>query len=177
MENIAELIEQMNQTIPGDNQVFVGKRERIMTRKEAQELLKGKKVYVEKHSRELQEKLFEIGFAWEGKYKTVKNINKPFLFFDECLWITHEDNVEYFSFGTMNYEEITAEEIMAIKIEEEPQFKPFKQILYKFEKDGIWKAGLYSHYDGNLHAISGAGYCKYVIPYEGNEDKLGKVTD
>ena len=64
------------------------------------------------------------------------------------------------------------------------RFEPFQKVLsitddYRGSK--IWAADLFSHYDENLelyYLVS--GYYTYedkIIPYEGNEDLLGKVVE
>ena len=175
MENIAELIEQMNQTILGDNQVFVDKREKIMTREEAHEFLKNKKVYVGRHSEAIQKKLFDAMYEWIVGMRA-QCLSYPYLYMSDDGTIKTGTDLDYFN-NKSDKKEITAEEILAIEIEEEPQFKPFEKILYRDSTEKFWRVGFYSNYMYNAHYISGAGFCKDVIPYEGNEDKLGKVTD
>lgn len=158
----------------------------IMTRKEAQEYLKNKKVYAGKHSREIQEKLFEIGYQWGlSGYREVKHTDKPFLFLDMTstgrFLISYSNDVEHFNKSSS--EEITAEEILAIEIKKEPyQFKPFDKILYREKEfEDAWFPGFYA-FPSNIpkrgHAIIGSVlgsvFVSEVIPYEGNEDKLGK---
>lgn len=58
-------------------------------------------------------------------------------------------------------------------------FEPFEKVLVKGTTDGYyWWAALYSHYDTKrkLHMIAGGGAYtdEYILPFEGNEDKLGK---
>lgn len=58
---------------------------------------------------------------------------------------------------------------------------PFQRVLCAFDHQygyEIWAADVYSHYDdatGKHYLVSGyVGNDNEVIPYEGNEDKLGK---
>ena len=60
-------------------------------------------------------------------------------------------------------------------------FVPFQRVLCAFDHDygyEIWAADVYSHYDestGKHYLVSGfVVNDNEVIPYEGNEDKLGK---
>lgn len=60
-------------------------------------------------------------------------------------------------------------------------FVPFQRVLCAFDHEygyEIWAADVYSHYDeptGKHFLVSGyVGNDNEVIPYEGNEDKLGK---
>lgn len=61
-------------------------------------------------------------------------------------------------------------------------FEPFRPVLVAGTTEGnYWFAALYSHYDEKqmLHMLVGGGaYAdKYILPYEGNEDKLGKEVE
>lgn len=58
-------------------------------------------------------------------------------------------------------------------------FEPFQKVLVACtDNNARWRATLYSRYDDNLKVhipITGGLYTdEYIIPYEGNEDKLGK---
>lgn len=58
-------------------------------------------------------------------------------------------------------------------------FEPFQRVLVDFE---VWTAAIYSHWDGHgYHLLSGSdGYYitdAHILPYEGNEDKLGKPIE
>lgn len=77
-------------------------------------MLENKKVHVGKHSREIQEKAFELGYEWQCGDKTVRNLDKPFLYFDDKGRITCGVDVDYFD--VHEYEEITAAEILATKV-------------------------------------------------------------
>ena len=60
------------------------------------------------------------------------------------------------------------------------EFKPFQQVLVKRWHDcrSLWVASLYSHYDASIDRNYVLGFKwvedKEIIPYRGNEDKLGK---
>ena len=63
-------------------------------------------------------------------------------------------------------------------------FEPFQRVLCKvgdYHDGEVWTADIYSHYDegDELHySISGYGANDdEIIPYEGNEDKLGKTVE
>lgn len=58
------------------------------------------------------------------------------------------------------------------------QYKPFDKILVRESSIHGWFATLCSHTkDGGVLAVNGRVYPEgFVLPYEGNEDKLGKVT-
>lgn len=97
-----------------------------MTREEAIKLLRFTKVYVKDKSKEIQQKAFELGFKWmysrADEAKMLNHLDAPFIIFytramEPCC------DVEYFNFD--DSKEITAEEILAITIDE-PQYRPFK---------------------------------------------------
>ena len=79
-----------------------------------------KKVFVKNKSKEIQLKLFEIGFKWYG-YPTqeLKYLNKPFLFIDELKKLSYGEHVDFFY--KHSYEEISAEDILNIKVEHLPK--------------------------------------------------------
>lgn len=149
-----------------------------MTKKEAHEFLKNKKVYVENRSEEIQNKLFTAGFEW-ALGREIQHLDKPYLFIDEENTITQSSDTIFF-YSESKHQKITAKEILDIEIEEEPyQFKPFEPVLWRFDINDYWRAGIYSHFRNNEHYIIGAGYMLYdnVISYNGNNYKLNKITD
>ena len=91
-----------------------------MTQEEARKFLMNKKVFVKNKSKEIQEKLFEIGFGWYG-YPTqeLKYLNKPFLFIDELKKLSYGEHVDFFY--KHSYEEISTEDILNIKVEYLPK--------------------------------------------------------
>ena len=86
-----------------------------MTQEEARKFLMNKKVFVKNKSKEIQEKLFEIGFGWGGSTKRASYLTKPFLFMYKDMTLTFGDDVEYFYKDY--FKEISAEDILNIKIE------------------------------------------------------------
>lgn len=64
-------------------------------------------------------------------------------------------------------------------------FKPFQNVLVKVMNDDdnhVWVANIYSHYDESKgrHYFSSLQWTdndSYVIPFEGNESKLGQITE
>ena len=63
------------------------------------------------------------------------------------------------------------------------EFKPYQRVLVRewYDCKSIWTASLYSHYDDALdrHCLLGDKHVEdnEIIPYEGNEDKLGKIVE
>lgn len=100
-----------------------------MTREEAIKFLTDTKVYVKDKSREIQAKLFSLGFKWNcSECREIHNTDKPFLFIYGCdskLFITYSKDVEWFNNHTSK--EITAEDILNITIDEPMStYRPFK---------------------------------------------------
>ena len=94
-----------------------------MTQKEIDKFLTNTKVYVNGKSKEIQEKLFSLGFKWIMCQQQVTDTKKPFLYIDGSKRITHGDNMVYFT--EHDNCEITANEILSIKFDE-PKYRPFR---------------------------------------------------
>ena len=86
-----------------------------MTLREAREFLTGKKVFVKNKGKEVQEKLFSLGFKWI--ISNDKEIRKDvyFLFLFKDLRLAYTNEIEYFS--EHKFKEIFVEDILNIKIE------------------------------------------------------------
>ena len=92
-----------------------------MTIEEAREFLADKKVFVKNKGKEVQEKLFNIGFKWvapeeKGVYK-----DRYFLFLYEDLKLTYMDVDEIEYFYEHRFEEISIEDILNIEIKSLPK--------------------------------------------------------
>lgn len=150
-----------------------------MKKEEAIKFLSDTKVYVDGKSKEIQEKLFELGFSWQMlidiEASTDKMFDIPFLFMDECLNISHSSSMTHFKHAKNR--EIKADEILSIEIEKECLFKPFDKVLVRDKEDEQWKAGIFSHIEtvgGSPFPFVTTSSCfKMCIPYEGNEDLVG----
>lgn len=66
------------------------------------------------------------------------------------------------------------------------KFKPFQKVLVKVMNDDddnhVWVAAIYSHYNKSKgrHYFSNLQWTNedsYIIPFEGNEDKLGQIAE
>lgn len=99
-----------------------------MTKEQAIKFLSNTKVYVKDKSEEIQEKLFEIGFAWDDAEpnQKVQYIDRPFIFIYDNKQLTHSTDVKWFYDNQKR--EITPEDILNITIDE-PTYRPFKEIL------------------------------------------------
>lgn len=94
-----------------------------MTREEARTFLSGTKVYVEDKSKEIQEKLFSLGYDWIDKRKQVQYEEKPFLFISKDLLISYSEDVVYFKKESTE-RELSADKILSIEVTE--PYRPFK---------------------------------------------------
>lgn len=84
-----------------------------MTKAEAFEYLKGKKVYVEEHTIIAQEKLFEIGFAWRDFGTLTKQYDPD----SSYQYLYMAENGEIWHSQTLDKEkEITLKDLLSIQI-------------------------------------------------------------
>ena len=87
-----------------------------MTKEEAKKMLTNTKVYVNGESNEIQEKLFEIGLEWFGhKGNAILHVDSPFLYLTGD--ITYNESMLFFKDSPLT--EISAEDILSIKLDEE----------------------------------------------------------
>lgn len=115
-----------------------------MTQKEIDKFLANTKVYVNGKSKEIQEKLFSLGYEWHGGDAVVDYTNEPFLYIDEDMSLTNDNDMTYFS--NNENREITAEEILSLEITE-PTYRPFKN------KEECWNTMLNHEPFGWLKSI------------------------
>lgn len=96
-----------------------------MTRKEIDKFLANTKVYVNGKSKEIQEKLFSLGYSWNNDIKStvVCHTEAPFLFIYEDKVIIKSSDIGLFC--SHENSEITAEEILSLELTE-PAYRPFK---------------------------------------------------
>lgn len=90
-----------------------------MTKAEAFEWLKNKKMYVGGNSAAIQKKLFEAGFEWPLNNRYISNLDKPFLILSENGGIFYSNDMCHYLART--HEEISAEDILSIEIVEEEE--------------------------------------------------------
>ena len=95
-----------------------------MTKEEIRKFLDNTKVYVNGKSKEIQEKLFSLGYRWSVTCSTeVGHTERPFLFIYKGGDITYASNM--CKFVEHEHREITADEILALEVTE-PSYRPFK---------------------------------------------------
>lgn len=100
-----------------------------MTLKEIRKFLDNTKVYVNGKSKEIQEKLFSLGYKWINGDTDVCCTEDPFLFIYKDMSFTRSSDMNCFS--QHNNREITAKEILSLEVTE-PTYRPFKT------KDECW---------------------------------------
>lgn len=95
------------------------KKTKKMTKAEAFEYLKGKKVYVAGKSGEIQEVLFKAGFSWDksSASQKIESTDAPFLYMGNEGSLMYGTSMEFFIRDTN--EEISADDILSIEIVEE----------------------------------------------------------
>lgn len=158
-----------------------------MTLKEAQELVKNTKyiVWNEDESRQLQEKLFEIGCEWIVGGQEVLHIEHPFLFVDSNLFITYVEKHECKAFNRESNQIKPIDDVVniEIEIEQEPKPKfdpntlqPFDKVLVRDYKDSVWYARFFEREEKVYKTTSGASW-KYCIPYNDETKHLLGTTD
>ena len=71
------------------------------------------------HSRNIQEKLFEMGYKWYGDGQKVKNITSPYLFSTFDGFLRHRPDIEYSFENDTNDEyelkELTTQELIPVQ--------------------------------------------------------------
>lgn len=94
-----------------------------MTREEINTFLANTKVYVAGKSKEIQEKLFSIGYKWYKGDTDVIFTEYPFLYIDTNHHISYGRDM--CTFTEQENREITVEEILSLELTE-PAYRPFK---------------------------------------------------
>ena len=105
----------------------------------------------------------------EGSYVIFDNKGRFSNFEGECVLFPSKDNRDWSTFKVLK---------------KHKEFEPFQKVLCVADNNHdceVWSADFYSHYDKSTfeHYLV-SGFVKAddeVIPYEGNEDKLGKPVE
>lgn len=140
-----------------------------MTQKEIDKFLAYTKVYVNGKSKEIQEKLFSLGYKWCDGYTKVDYTDCPFLYiYKESKFISGNNMV---NFSDNENREITAEEILSLELTKtkfDPKtLQPFDRVLVRDKDYENWNCGFFSHKDASCiyHCrCIGTPYI-YCIPY------------
>ena len=138
--------------------------------------MKDCKIYVDGRSKEVQEKLFEMGCKWDGGTTDVVNAHQPFLYVNNNK-ITCSTDMEYFS--KHPNPEIKVDELLAMKVEHE--FKTGEDVLVRDEDDDEWCYAWFSHSlkapKDYKYVVAPGSYYMQCIPYKGNEHLVGTKKD
>lgn len=90
----------------------------------------------------------------------------------ECMLFPSKDNRDWSTFKVPRKHKVPRKY---------KHFEPFQKILIPniCSDISVWVADIYSHYRcGTHYTITGMGFSDNdIIPYKGNEDKLGKVIE
>ena len=136
------------------------------------------KVYVAGKSKEIQEKVFQLGYKWYLTGTKIKCTEIPFLYFDKNGIVTNGCDMNYFM--AHPYREVTADYILSLEPKPECPFKPFDKVLMMEDDEFEWRPKLFSRVimdeECSYYSIDGFKF-KYCIPYEGNEHLLGTEND
>lgn len=149
-----------------------------MTEKEIHQFLANTKVYVNGKSKEIQEKLFDLGYKWcSGNQTKVSCVDDPFLFIYNSREITCSNDMTIFK--EHENREITAEEILSLEVTE-PTYRPFKdaeecwQEMLKHQPFGWLKRGTYYQ---NIIAVDGTYiYMETLSPTFNYKEALEEFT-
>lgn len=140
-----------------------------MTRSEIHKKLNNTKVYLGKYSKEVQEKLFSLGYFWGHGATYVSNTNKPFLFISTYndLLLTYSDDLKYFNEHSAR--EITVEDILNIE-ETCRSFKDEKELIEEMNKHTPF-GWIQDKYSKSLFCISytsrtGVSVNGFLIPFD-----------
>lgn len=155
-----------------------------MTLKEAQNLVKDTKyiVWSKDESRQLQEKLLEIGCKWLNSGETIIHTEDPFLFVDEYLDVMYATKQNYKEFSKSTKMYMQTDSIISIKIKK-PKFdpstlQPFDKVLVREnDKYRQWFARFFERYEDNGYYTTSGISWKYCIPYNDETKHLVGTTD
>ena len=94
-----------------------------MTKEEINKFLANTKVYVAGKSKEIQKKLFSLGYKWISGSTEVGHTESPFLFIYPNMSFSRCSDMVYFSNNIKR--EISAEEILSLELTK-PTYRSFK---------------------------------------------------
>lgn len=114
-----------------------------MKKEEAIKMLSNTKVYVDGKSKEIQNKLFEIGFKWGSVGAEIHHMESPFILIHPDLSLGHGCDMDLFK--DFKYTEIKVDDILSITIDKECEFKPFDKVLARSADNCVWQGNIISH--------------------------------
>lgn len=133
--------------------------------REAIDFLANTKVYVNGKSKEIQEKLFSLGYEWLDGDTNVCHTKSPFLYMSSSMTFTMGNDMEHFSERILR--EISAEEILSLELTE-TTYRPFKDAkecwneMLKHEPFG-WIKSKNENYLNVLGSINNAKNYQYIF--------------
>lgn len=147
-----------------------------MTRKEAIDFLANTKVYVNGKSKEIQEKLFSLGYEWSDGDTNVCYTKSPFLYISSSMTFTMGNDMEHFSERILR--EISAEEILSLELTE-TTYRPFKDKVecwneMKKHHPFGWIRDNYLDYYRNITIVN--NYKIELTPYFNDNDDIFQDT-
>lgn len=108
----------LDEILKEKNRFMEEKKTKKMTKAEAFEYFKGKRVACDEcDTKDIQRKLFEVGVKWRGGSTNATDDRGNFLFVDLKGCLTHCNSREWFD--RHEYEEISADDILSIEIVED----------------------------------------------------------
>lgn len=131
-----------------------------MTQKDINKFLANTKVYVNGKSKEIQQKLFSLGYKWNDGDVNVDYTKAPFLFIYENMRFAKSSDMEWFS--SHEHREISAEEILSLELTE-PDYRPFNNM------EECWQEMLNHHPFGWLKNKNSGGFALIGSIYKGKE--------
>lgn len=137
-----------------------------MTQKEIGKFLTNTKIYVAGKSKEIQEKLFSLGYKWCDGSIEVCFTEAPFLFIYTDMTFAKSSNMVYFS--NHKDKEISAEEILSLELTE-PAYRPFRN------KKECWNEMLKHQLFGYVKSKLDGSY-NHIIKLS-NSTTIGKTSD
>lgn len=146
--------------------------------------LANKKLYVGSRWSEVVEKISRLGLKWRYGHQREQHNKFPFIF--TSLDANGKDilvnlDADLSIFINSYYREISVEEFLSTEEKKDVVLQPFQKVLVRDTCQGKWTAAFFSHIERDIktdypYRCAGGVFAE-AIPYEGNEDKLGKVTE
>lgn len=134
-----------------------------MTREEAIELLKNRKVYVNGKSAEIQKKLFKLGWKWSVVCdRRISCTGSPFLYIYGDFRFAH--GTDMIEFTNNKHKEISAEEIISIEVVESLKENDVVSCGFKKTEDNpdwisVVKSGHIQRYNYKVALMRKGIYC------------------
>lgn len=150
-----------------------------LTLKEVQDKLANTKVFVSDKSKEIQKKLFSLGYRWQNNGDKICHLDTPFIYIKGHSVLNYGNSFKMYMEDSRT--EISIEDILSINLKKlKHTFKPLERVLVRDYDNGYWYPELFFDYrnDKNHHPyLCIANSWEQCIPYKGNEDLLGTTLN